>query len=408
MVIDGMDGKVNSDYKAAPVRVTVTDINGKVAFYGGPGPFDFRLPPVERVLKKLIANAGHIPPPPIPQWSQPVNGLRCGLSFEPEKMVVGEEVAVQLKFENTTEKPINFYYQSSSAVKNIAIKNNNGQTLKMEATSAGPLSRTRSTKAGQSRSGQGGNPIQKIAPGKAFETEIEGKIIAASENQAAFTAGKFYAAYNLEVNDQTLAQIQPAPAQTVWTGKLSSGTCTLHITSPPPTGCIDCHGGEDYHHKEDQNCETCHVGEAGSDNFDVKNEACAQCHPRDGVYGRRQILGPGGEFEMASRHISGTINDKDCLLCHDNNQHRTGVISLIDPDSSGKKPWAGTRTEFCLTCHDGAPPANISFPAKSAGSGYDKSKFPGSTHSLSGQGCSHCHNPHGSQYPSLLKDIHHR
>ena len=109
MVIDGMDGKVNSDYKAAPVRVTVTDINGKVAFYGGPGPFDFRLPPVERVLKKLIANAGHIPPPPIPQWSQPVNGLRCGLSFEPEKMVVGEEVAVQLKFENTTEKAINFY-----------------------------------------------------------------------------------------------------------------------------------------------------------------------------------------------------------------------------------------------------------------------------------------------------------
>lgn len=42
MVIDGMDGKVNDDYKAWPVRVTVTDIDGKVAFYAGPGPFDFR------------------------------------------------------------------------------------------------------------------------------------------------------------------------------------------------------------------------------------------------------------------------------------------------------------------------------------------------------------------------------
>ena len=62
MVIDGIDGKVNREYKAAPVRVTVTDIDGKVAFYAGRGPADFRLGPVERVLKKLIANAGHMPP----------------------------------------------------------------------------------------------------------------------------------------------------------------------------------------------------------------------------------------------------------------------------------------------------------------------------------------------------------
>ena len=29
MVLDGMDGKVNQDYQAAPVRVTVVDIDGK-------------------------------------------------------------------------------------------------------------------------------------------------------------------------------------------------------------------------------------------------------------------------------------------------------------------------------------------------------------------------------------------
>ena len=31
MVIDGMEGKVNSDYQAAPVRVTITNVDGRVA-----------------------------------------------------------------------------------------------------------------------------------------------------------------------------------------------------------------------------------------------------------------------------------------------------------------------------------------------------------------------------------------
>ena len=84
MVIDGMDGKVNNDYKAAPVRVTVVDIDGKVVFYAGKGPWDFRLGPVERTLRKLIAHQGYMPPPPKPQWGQPVSGLRCGLSIDPE------------------------------------------------------------------------------------------------------------------------------------------------------------------------------------------------------------------------------------------------------------------------------------------------------------------------------------
>jgi hypothetical protein len=126
MVIDGMDGTVNDDYKAAPVRVTVTDIDGKVAFYAGPGPFDFRLPPVERTLKKLIANAGRMPPPPVPQWGRSINGLRCGLSLEPEELAIGEEVLIRLRFENTTDKPINFYYKPAEAVKHLAINSVDG------------------------------------------------------------------------------------------------------------------------------------------------------------------------------------------------------------------------------------------------------------------------------------------
>jgi len=397
MVIDGMDGKVNNAYQAAPVRITVTDIDGKVAFYAGRGPFDFKLPPVERTLKKLIANGGRMPPPPEIQWSQPVNGLRCGLSFDLAKLSIGEEVTAQLKFENTTDKPINFYYESTEAIKHIAITNGKGQILRMEASSGGQRSRFR----------RRSNTIQRIAPGQAFESEVEGKIVAPAD-QAAFTVGQFNAVYNNEVDENTLAQIQPAPTHPVWTGKLSSGMCTIDLDLPRQAGCADCHGDADYHHKENGDCTICHVGQAGSDDFDVKTKACAQCHPRSDVQGRRQILGPGGEFEMSSKHISGTIEDKNCLLCHDDSQHGNGVVSLVNPDSGGTKAWTGTRTEFCLTCHDGDPPAGISFPTKSVGSGYDKSKFRGSAHAPGEQGCSSCHNPHGSSYPSLLKDIHSR
>ncbi|MHC4678841.1 MAG: cytochrome c3 family protein [Planctomycetota bacterium] len=355
---------------------------------------------MERVLKKLISNGGRLPPPPEPKWSQAANGLRCGLSIDPENLVIGEDVAIQLRFENTTDQPIGFYYQSSDVIKNIAINNGAGQALHKALHMEAPGGR-------RSRMNRrGGSPIRRIAPGQTFETEIEGKIVTGSD-ELILAAGRFDAVYNLEVDEATLVQAEPRPAQSLWTGKLSSGTFPLNIVAPPPAGCVDCHGEGDYHHKEeDGNCEECHLGEVGSENFGTKEGACAHCHPREGVYGRRKILGPGGEFDMASKHISGAIEDKHCLFCHDNSRHRTGVVSLIDPDSGGAKPWTGTRTDFCLTCHDGEPPAHISFPDRSGGSGFDKMKFSGSHLSQIEEGCSYCHMPHGSPYPSLLKDLH--
>ena len=393
MVIDGMDGKVNDDYKAHPVRVTVTDIDGKVAFYAGPGPFDFRLPPVERVLKKLIANGGRMPPPPVPQWGQTVNGLRCGLTIDPEKFMVGDVVAAKLKFENTTDQPIDFYYKASDAAKNIEIINSSGQALSIKA------GRDRWSRYRRS------NPVQRIAPGKTFEAEVEGKVVA-TDDQVTLAVGQFSAVYSNEVNDDTLAQIEPAPARGVWKGKLSSGKFAIDLELPHQEGCIDCHGDSDYHHKKDENCEYCHVGQVGNEDFGLRNKVCANCHPRKGVFGRRQILGPGGEFDLASKHIPGEITDKDCLLCHDNSKHRSGVVSLINPDSGGTEPWMGTRTEFCLTCHDGQPPDGVSFSAKSMGTGSDKLEFLVSALSQTKDGCSYCHAPHGSKYPALLKNPH--
>ncbi|MHC4354126.1 MAG: multiheme c-type cytochrome [Planctomycetota bacterium] len=169
---------------------------------------------------------------------------------------------------------------------------------------------------------------------------------------------------------------------------------------------MDCHGGADYHHVKIQECTNCHVGEVGTADFGLKVEACAACHPRTGVFGRRTILGPEGEFSMASKHIAGTIEDKDCLQCHDHSKHQNGVVSLIDPDSEGKEPWTGSRTDFCLACHDGEPPEGVSFPEKPRGSGFDKMMFLGSKLAQTKEGCSYCHTPHGSPYPALLRNLH--
>lgn len=397
MVIDGMEGKVNSDYQAWPVRATITDIDGKVAYYGGPGPSGFQIPPIERALQKLIAGGGRIPPSPEPKWGEPANGLRCGLSLDPQNLLPGEDVVVQLRFENTTDRPLGLYYQPADLARNLVIDNGGGQTLRLDASGG----------EGRGMGARGSRPFQRIAPGSAFETELTGKIVSDS-NDASSAAGRYDAVYHLDVDETTLSQVQPRPAQGLWMGKLSSGVFVLNVSAPPPTGCADCHGAGDHHHKENQKCDECHVGKISDKGFAVKTESCGRCHPREGVYGRRQIVGPGGDFSLASHHITSDVKDEDCLLCHDHSKHRTGVVSLIDPDSGGAKPWTGTRTGFCLTCHDGQPPANISFPDKSAGSGFDKMKFLDSSLAQNPEGCSFCHAPHGSPYPSLLKDMHGR
>jgi len=379
------------------VRAAITDVDGKVAYYGGPGPAGFSIPPIERVLKKLTANGGRLPPAPEPKWGQTSNGLRCALSVEPQNLLAGEAVVIQVRFENTTDRPLGLYCRPDDLTRNIAIDNGAGQSLQVEAADAGQ----------SLPGGRAARPFQRVAPGGVLETELEARLVPAS-GRAAFAGGGFNAVCHFDVNEAMLAQVQPRPAQNLWMGSLTSGPFLLNVAAPPPTGCIDCHGAGDHHHDQDQKCDQCHVGNVGDSDFAVKVESCVRCHPREGVYGRRQILGPGGEFDMASKHLAGAIEDKHCLLCHDSSRHRTGVVVLIDPDSGGTKPWMGTRTGFCLTCHDGEPPAHISFPDKTGGSGLAKMNFLDSPWAQTQEGCSFCHMPHGSPYVSLLKDLHGR
>jgi hypothetical protein len=223
MVIDGMDGKVNQDYQAAPVRVTVVDIDGKVAFYAGRGPADFRLPPVERTIKKLIANQGRMPPAALAQWGEPVHGLRCGLAVEPLKLILGEEVAIILRFQNTSDRPIALPYDPVEALKHVMIRNDAGLTLKVEAWETGRSAPRRDRRIA----------LQGIRPGQSFETEIEARIVAPSEAPAPVT-GSFRAIYSLDVNEETLRGAESTPRRPLWTGQASSGSCTLQVSSLRP------------------------------------------------------------------------------------------------------------------------------------------------------------------------------
>ncbi|MBL1218913.1 MAG: hypothetical protein D8M59_15645 [Planctomycetes bacterium] len=133
---------------------------------------------------------------------------------------------------------------------------------------------------------------------------------------------------------------------------------------------------------------------------------CYTCHDADGP----SIYDQESSFGMNSHHNVSLIDQQadgskvECLNCH--NPHAANSANRIaDPDSGGWTPWGGTKEAFCLTCHDGDPPANVAYPATANGTGYDKSSFVGATHDTEmggGSSCIHCHSQHGSDQDSLL------
>ncbi|MHC4843409.1 MAG: multiheme c-type cytochrome [Planctomycetota bacterium] len=343
-----------------------------------------------------------MPPPPELQWGKPVDGLRYGIAIDPPQGSIGDDVVIMMKFENTSSEVINLLYQSADAAKNLEIKNGDGQMLTIEAES-GPFARMR-------RRRNRVDGIKEIEPGKSFETEMQGKIAAAS-TEVTVSQGNYSAISNYEMSTEKITQIDKPSEVPLWIGKLSSGTYMLNIGMARKETCADCHGDTDYHHSDFQkeNCNNCHVGQAGKDDFGMRTDSCNQCHLREDEKGRRQILGPGGEFDMASKHISGSIEDGDCLLCHDYTQHGKGLVVLVSHDDKTETVTeSGPSTSFCLNCHDGDPPEGVVFPEESKGSGFDKSGFEAFGHGQGGPNCSFCHYSHGSNLLSLLKNMHHR
>ncbi len=129
---------------------------------------------------------------------------------------------------------------------------------------------------------------------------------------------------------------------------------------------------------------------------------CYTCHDGDGP----AASNVQADFNLASHHNVSSLEQADgsqveCANCH--NPHTVNTAdSLSNPDNLAAL-WAGDDTSFCLTCHDGAPPATVAFPA-AGGTGFNKTAYIGSTHGqpLGDYGCRHCHDRHGSANNSLL------
>ena len=330
--------------------------------------------------------------------------MRLGVSVDPPQVAVGDDVLAQIKFENISDQTLYLNYQPTKAKENLIIKNSAGQLLAIQP--AAPKSQMDRMMSSMGRSGS-----QRIRPGEFYIGEFEGKVVSAAAG-VDVDPGNFVALANYEITEADLSQMRRrSPNQTMWTGKLTSGMCVMDVAEAAQETCADCHSRSDYHHSDFQaeNCNDCHTGEAGSDGFTTNPDACSSCHPRaaEKSYGRRQITGAGGEFAMISKHIAGDITPENCATCHDTSQHQKGQVILKVDGNTETVTDAGASSAFCLSCHDGTPPAGVKFPTQAKGTGYNKAN----SNMLGAHGadtitCASCHNSHGSTLSSLLRDIH--
>ncbi len=401
MVIDYIEGETAADYGARTVRATITDRDGRVAYYAPRGPFGFKISEIERALQKIVANGGYMPPPPDPVFGESAAGLACGIVTDPERLTLGETVAVRLTFRNDSEETVCLAFDSRGARERVVFENDLGQALVLaSAEEEGEGEDSESRRSSRPR------PIwpATLEPGATHVECVEGVLVPASAEEDP-APGEYRARFQLEVDEETLARVRrrPEDERPLWQGHLATGRFSLGVALKREAGCIACHGETDFHHSEAApNCGVCHSGTEGCDDFVLIETACSRCHLRGEERGRRQILGDGGEFSLASRHGSGEIDDGRCLSCHDQSRHGDGEVRLVDPHSGGKRPWLGTPTDFCLVCHGGSPPEGVLFPA-AAGSGYDKSAFPRSDAAREGAACGDCHASHGSETRPLLR-----
>ncbi|MFQ5436317.1 MAG: hypothetical protein ACE5FD_15735, partial [Anaerolineae bacterium] len=131
---------------------------------------------------------------------------------------------------------------------------------------------------------------------------------------------------------------------------------------------------------------------------------CYTCHGPSGP----AAVDIQAQFGRATHHNVSSLEQADgskieCVNCH--NPHTvTAAAKRSNPDDTTLL-WVGSGVAFCQTCHDGAPPAAVSFPPASPGTGYDKSTYLGDHASqLGGDSCRRCHGDHGEDFGSILPD----
>lgn len=175
------------------------------------------------------------------------------------------------------------------------------------------------------------------------------------------------------------------------------------LTKPEGEGCFTCHPVEKIMAKKvihpevvKGNCLSCHLPHSSEEAFllrkDVK-DLCLGCHPSTPA--------------MASVHLGYDVGKTNCLSCHSaHTSDRPKLLKafLHKPVEEGKCAVCHVEgssalkkrgVELCLECHRSSM-ASFNRPY---------------SHLLPGKGddtCGNCHDPHGSEEKTLLKDMEER
>ena len=165
---------------------------------------------------------------PPPAWGKPFEGLRCGVSVNPKRLVLGDPISVRIEFASQASEPFLLGFNAPIVLKQLRFENHLGQSLQVntDVLTRRPAPAEKEIKAPPRGSGM----LPRVFdPGTGWTTTIEGTL-AAPPGMKEIAPGRFQASLIFELNDTMLSEAwmeqKVAPA---WVGQVTSGRFTFNV-----------------------------------------------------------------------------------------------------------------------------------------------------------------------------------
>jgi beta-lactamase regulating signal transducer with metallopeptidase domain len=177
-------------------------------------------------------------PSAAPARGEAVGGLKCSLALKQTSLNVGDEIKVEVEFQNVSDKPISFDYPPDYAAGLLTVRDANGRPVN-------------STMTGVSEGWMRNKPYRTLKPGEAFKAAFDGRIAfrsvrTAGELQRPMLAmdfqrdlmrfdlvdpGRFTVELRLAGNERTTAELERLKVESPWKGALSSNAVDFQVTA---------------------------------------------------------------------------------------------------------------------------------------------------------------------------------